>query len=374
MNVGFIGWRGMVGSVLMQRMIQEKDFTGLSPLFFSTSQIGGEPPLLPGVLTLPPLKDAFDLNELSGCDVIVSCQGGGYTEDIYPKLKKSGWKGYWIDAASTLRMEEDAVLILDPVNSSLIKDSLAKGVKTYVGANCTVSLMMMGLAGLFQNDLVEWISSMTYQAASGAGAKNMKELIAQMGHIYNKAGALADNPSASILETDACVTEAMRSIDNPTSEFGYPLAGSLLPWIDKEMGNGQSKEEWKGDVETNKILGNKPKVSVDGLCVRISSMRCHSQGLTIQLRKSIDERDLYAIIAEAHEWVHVIPNDRESSLKFLTPAAVSGSLDIPIGRLRPMKTGKNIYSAFTVGDQLLWGAAEPLRRMVVILKEYGKTL
>jgi aspartate-semialdehyde dehydrogenase len=367
MNVGLIGWRGMVGSVLVERMLAERDFDLIDPVFFSTSQTGTEGPSV-GKRT-PAVKNAKDLAELKACDVLISCQGGDYTKEIYPKLRQAGWNGYWIDAASSLRMKDHAVLILDPVNRDVIDRALTAGVKDYVGPNCTVSLMLMAMTGLFRAGLVEWVTSMTYQAASGAGAKNMRELIAQMGRLHASVAEPLANPASAILDIDRGVTAALRSADMPTAEFqGHPLAGSLLPWIAEDLGNGQSKEEWKAMAEGNKILGS-TGIPMDGLCVRISSMRCHSQALTIKLTRDVPLAEIESRLANAHEWVSVIPNDKESSLRELTPAAVTGTLRVPIGRLRKMYMGGDYLTAFTVGDQLLWGAAEPLRRMLRILLE-----
>jgi len=368
MKVGFVGWRGMVGSVLMERMQAENDFANIEPVFFTTSNIGGAAPAV--ATGLPALKDAYSVDDLKQLDAIVTCQGGDYTNEIFPKLRSSGWKGYWIDAASSLRMQDDAIIVLDPVNQNVIEDGIAKGVKNYIGGNCTVSLMLMGLGGLFHAGLVEWVSSMTYQAASGAGAQNMRELISQMGTLHaSVAGKLAD-PKSAILEIDRIIAETMRGDDLPKANFGHPLAGSLLPYIDKQWENGQSKEEWKGQAETNKILGRDGNpIPVDGLCVRIGAMRCHSQALTIKLNKDVPLSDIEALIANANQWAKVVPNDRESSMRDLTPTAVTGTLEIPVGRLRKMNMGPQYLSAFTVGDQLLWGAAEPLRRVLRILKE-----
>ena len=370
LRVGIVGWRGMVGSVLVQRMREERDFDHFEPVFFSTSQAGGEGPKIGADTGL--VQHANDLEALGSLQVIVSCQGGDYTNDIYPKLRRAGWGGYWIDAASALRMNDDSVIVLDPVNMPLVKDSLAKGGKNFIGGNCTVSLMLMGVAGLFQHDLVEWMTSMTYQAASGAGAANMRELAQQMARVGDSAKKLLADPASSALDIDREVTEAIRAPGLPKANFGHPLAASLLPWIDKDLGNGQSREEWKGQAETNKILGRAGKpVPVDGICVRIGAMRCHSQALTIKLRRDVPLGELEGMIAEANEWVKVIPNRREESLAELTPAAVSGKLSVPIGRLRKLPMGGDYLAAFTVGDQLLWGAAEPLRRMLRILLESG---
>ncbi len=366
LKVGFVGWRGMVGSVLMQRMMEENDFGDIEPQFFTTSQVGGKGPNV-GKDT-PALLDAKDINALKAMDVIVSCQGGDYTSDIFPQLRNAGWNGHWIDAASTLRMEKDAVIILDPVNMHVIKDALSKGGKNWVGGNCTVSLMLMALNGLFKADLVEWATSMTYQAASGAGAQNMRELLKQMGEAHRVASELLNNPASAILDIDREVAGTLRDEAFPKAHFGVPLAGSLIPWIDKDLGNGQSKEEWKGGVETNKILGREANpIVIDGLCVRIGAMRCHSQALTIKLKKDVPLNEITQMLAEANQWAKVVPNEREISMRELTPAAVTGTLTTPVGRLRKLAMGGEYLSAFTVGDQLLWGAAEPLRRMLRIL-------
>ncbi|HKI63360.1 MAG TPA: aspartate-semialdehyde dehydrogenase [Burkholderiales bacterium] len=370
MRVGIVGWRGMVGSVLVQRMREERDFDHFEPVFFSTSQAGGEGPRIGR--DSGPVQNAKDLEALRSLPVIVSCQGGDYTNDVYPRLRRAGWGGYWIDAASALRMNDDSVIVLDPVNMPLVKDSLAKGGKNFIGGNCTVSLMLMGVAGLFQHDLVEWMTSMTYQAASGAGAANMRELAQQMARVGDSAKKLLADPATSALDIDRAVTEAIRAPGLPKASFGHPLAASLLPWIDKDLGNGQSREEWKGQAESNKILGRAERpVPIDGICVRIGAMRCHSQALTIKLRRDVPLGELEGMIAEANEWVKVVPNRREESLAELTPAAVSGKLSVPIGRLRKLPMGGDHLAAFTVGDQLLWGAAEPLRRMLRILLESG---
>jgi aspartate-semialdehyde dehydrogenase len=365
MRVGLIGWRGMVGSVLMQRMREEHDFDHVEAVFFTTSNVGGEsPPEGRGV----PLRDAQNVDELMEMEAIISCQGGDYTTGIFPKLRAAGWQGYWIDAASTLRMEKDAVIILDPVNHAVIEQALAQGKKDFIGGNCTVSLMLMALGGLFQNDLVEWVTSMTYQAASGAGAQNMRELLMQMGEAHRVAKSLLDDPASAILDIDREVAGTLRDDRFPTAQFGVPLAGSLIPWIDKDLGNGQSKEEWKGKAETNKILGRESNpIPVDGLCVRIGAMRCHSQALTIKLKQDVALDEIEAMLASANDWVKVVPNQREVTMRELTPAAVTGKLTVPVGRLRKMDMGCEYLSAFTVGDQLLWGAAEPLRRMLRIL-------
>lgn len=366
LKVGFVGWRGMVGSVLMQRMMEENDFSAIEPQFFTTSQVGGVAPNVGK--DSPALKNANDIAELAKMDVIVTCQGGDYTGDIFPKLRNAGWQGHWVDAASTLRMDKDAVIILDPVNMHVIKDALSAGGKNWVGGNCTVSLMLMALNGLFKADLVEWVTSMTYQAASGAGAQNMRELLNQMGEAHFAASKLLADPASAILDIDRTIAGTLRDDKFPTANFGVPLAGSLIPWIDSDLGNGQSKEEWKGGVETNKILGrqNNP-IPIDGLCVRIGAMRCHSQAMTIKLRKDVPLDEISQMLAEANQWAKVIPNQREASMRALTPAAVTGQLDTPVGRLRKLNMGDDYLSAFTVGDQLLWGAAEPLRRMLRIL-------
>lgn len=368
LKVGFVGWRGMVGSVLMQRMMEENDFALIEPQFFTTSQEGGQAPNVGK--DSPPLKSAHNVADLKPMDVIVSCQGGDYTSEVFPKLRADGWAGHWIDAASTLRMEKDAVIILDPVNMHVIQDAYAKGNKNWVGGNCTVSLMLMALNGLFKANLVEWASSMTYQAASGAGAQNMRELIKQMGVVNQSVSGLLADPASAILEIDKTVADTIRSDAFPTPHFGVPLAGSLIPWIDKDLGNGQTKEEWKGGVETNKILGREANpILIDGLCVRIGAMRCHSQALTIKLAKNVPLDEITHMLSEANAWAKVIPNEREASIRQLTPAAVTGTLNTPVGRLRKLAMGDDYLSAFTVGDQLLWGAAEPLRRMLRILVE-----
>ncbi|MBC7755688.1 MAG: aspartate-semialdehyde dehydrogenase [Bdellovibrio sp.] len=370
LKVGFVGWRGMVGSVLMQRMIEENDFVEIEPQFFTTSNIGGAAPKIGK--DSPALKDAGSINNLKQMDVIITCQGGDYTSDIFPQLRASGWKGHWIDAASTLRMENEAVIILDPVNMHVIKDALANGGNNWVGGNCTVSLMLMALNGLFKADLIEWVTSMTYQAASGAGAQNMRELLNQMGEAHFAASKMLADPASAILDIDRTIAGTLRDSNFPTANFGVPLAGSLIPWIDKDLGNGQSKEEWKGFVETNKILGRKSDsalkpIPIDGLCVRIGAMRCHSQAMTIKLKKDVPLDEISQMLAEANEWAKVIPNEREASMRQLTPAAVTGTLTTPVGRLRKLNMGAEYLSAFTVGDQLLWGAAEPLRRMLRVL-------
>jgi aspartate-semialdehyde dehydrogenase len=364
MRVGIVGWRGMVGSVLQQRMREEKDFDYFEPVFFSTSQSGQDAPMGTGKL-----KDASDLGELGAMDAIVSCQGGDYTTATYKSLRSSGWKGYWIDAASTMRMDEDAVIILDPVNHDVIDRALTSGVKNYIGGNCTVSLMLMGIVGLFRAHLVEWVSSMTYQAASGAGAPNMRELLLQMGELSGTVAKELSDPASAILDIDRKISAKLRDGSMTTKAFGYPLAGSVLPWIDKEYPDGQSREEWKGFVETNKILGTAKPIPVDGICARIGSMRCHSQGLTIKLTRDAPMEEIEALIASGNEWAKLIPNNKAESLSGLTPAAVSGTLSVPVGRLHKMRMGPEYLAAFTCGDQLLWGAAEPLRRMLRILIE-----
>lgn len=365
-KVGIIGWRGMVGSVLMDRMREENDFAHIEPIFFTTSQAGQVAPDI-GV-EVPLLTSAFDIDVLREMDIIVTCQGGDYTKEVYPQLRKEGWNGYWIDAASALRMQDNAIIVLDPVNMSVVKDGLANGVKDYIGGNCTVSLMLMSLGGLFKSDLVEWASAMTYQAASGAGAQNMRELIRQMGAINGSVAETLANPSSAILDIDRQVTETLRSASFPVDSWRYPLAASLHPYIDSQLANGQSREEWKSQAETNKILNREGHpVPLDGLCVRVGSMRCHSQALTIKLTEAVPMDEIESMLAEANPWAQVIPNDKESSMKHLTPAAVTGGLNVPVGRLRKMNMGDQYLSAFTVGDQLLWGAAEPLRRMLRIL-------
>lgn len=369
-RVGFVGWRGMVGSVLMQRMLEERDFDHIAePVFFTTSQAGKPGPDIGK--TIPALKDARDITELQQMDAIISCQGGDYTTEVYAKLREAGWKGYWIDAASTLRMADDSIIVLDPVNQQVIEQGLAKGIKTYVGGNCTVSLMLMGLGGLFRENLVEWVSSMTYQAASGAGAQNMRELISQMGQIESSVSTELADPASAILDIDRKVVETMRSGAFKTDNFGVPLAGSLIPWIDKAVEAGQSKEEWKGFVETNKILGRSDSpIAIDGTCVRIGAMRCHSQAFTIKLKQNVPMDDIESIIASANDWVKLVPNEREATIRELSPTQVTGTLSVPVGRLRKMKMGPDYLNAFSVGDQLLWGAAEPLRRMLRILMQH----
>jgi len=364
MKVGLIGWRGMVGSVLMQRMREEKDFDLIEAVFFTTSNAGGAAPAEGrGV----PLKDARNLDELKAMDVLISCQGGDYTTGIFPRLRASGWNGYWIDAASTLRMEKDAVIILDPVNLDLIRKSLANGGKNFIGGNCTNSILLMGLGGLFHAGLVEWVSSMTYQAASGAGAQNMRELLQQMGVAHASVADMLAEANSPILEIDRRLTAAMRSSAMPIEHFGAVLAGSLIPWIDKQLDNGQSKEEWKGCAEVNKILGTEQVIPVDGLCVRIGAMRCHSLALTLKLRRNLPLAEIEALIQGGNSWVKFVPNQRELTVRELNPVAVAGKLDIAVGRVRKMEMGAEYVSAFVCGDQLLWGAAEPLRRMLRIL-------
>ncbi len=359
----------MVGSVLMGRMREENDFAGIEePVFFTTSQVGQKGPDIGR--DIPPLKDARAIDELKQMDVIVTCQGGAYTNEVYPKLREAGWQGYWVDAASSLRMKDHSVIVLDPVNDNVIRDALKTGVKDYIGGNCTVSLMLMAMGGLFSEDLVEWVTAMTYQAASGAGARNMRELISQMGALEDAVADKLADPNSAILEIDRTVAETMRAAAFPTQNFGVPLAGSLIPWIDVALENGQSKEEWKGFAETNKILGRSGNpVPIDGTCVRIGAMRCHSQALTVKLRKDLPLDEIESILGEANNWVKVIPNEREVTVQELSPTKVTGSLSVPVGRLRKMNLGGEYLNAFTVGDQLLWGAAEPLRRMLRILLE-----
>jgi aspartate-semialdehyde dehydrogenase len=373
LRVGFVGWRGMVGSVLMQRMREEKDFAHIEPVFFTTSNVGGKGPDVG--TDVAALKDAKSIEDLRQMDVVLTCQGGDYTNEVFPQLRATGWNGYWIDAASSLRMKDDAIIVLDPVNRKVIDEGLSRGVKNYIGGNCTVSLMLMALGGLFENDLIEWATSMTYQAASGAGAQNMRELISQMGRIHGSVADLLADPASAILDIDRKVAETIRSDDFPTKNFrNTALAGSLIPWIDVPYENGQSKEEWKGGAECNKILG-KPafrtpgSVPIDGLCVRIGAMRCHSQAMTIKLRRDVPLDEVSDMLGKANDWVRVVPNDRERSERELTPAAVTGHLHVPVGRLRKLAMGGEYLTAFTVGDQLLWGAAEPLRRMLRILIE-----
>ena len=369
--VGLVGWRGMVGSVLMQRMQDEGDFDHIEPVFFTTSNPGGDAPKMAKNETK--LKSATDIAELAKCEIIISCQGGDYTTEVFPQLRAAGWNGYWIDAASTLRMKDDAVIVLDPVNLDVIRSAMSRGVKNFIGGNCTVSCMLMGLGGLFKNDLVDWMTSMTYQAASGGGAQHMRELLTQFGTINGSVKHLLDDPASAILEIDRTVLATQHGLSaDETKQFGVPLGGNLIPWIDKDLGNGQSKEEWKAGAETNKILGRgegfgSTAIPVDGLCVRIGAMRCHSQALTIKLKKDVPLDEINDIIASDNEWVKFVPNTREASVVDLTPAAVTGTLRIPVGRVRKMSMGPEYLSAFTVGDQLLWGAAEPLRRMLRIV-------
>lgn len=366
-KVGLVGWRGMVGSVLMQRMQEERDFDVIDPVFFSTSQTGQAGPDIGKPVAL--LKDANNIADLAEVDIIITCQGGDYTKAVFPKLREAGWQGYWIDAASSLRMDEKSVIILDPVNRKVIENAIADGKKDFVGGNCTVSLMLMALGGLFEQDLIEWASPMTYQAASGAGAQNMRELISQMGAIHRSVADHLANPASAILEIDRIVAETMRGESYPVDHFGVPLGGSLIPWIDTQLPNGQSREEWKAEAEANKILGRNEsnRIPVDGLCVRIGAMRCHSQAITLKLKQDLPMSDIQSIIAAANDWVKVIPNEKEITVKELTPARVTGTLTVPVGRLRKLSMGPQYLSAFTVGDQLLWGAAEPLRRMLRIL-------
>ena len=365
-RVGLVGWRGMVGSVLMQRMREENDFAHIEPVFFTTSNVGGKAPEF--AAGAPALKDARNIDELKSLDIIISCQGGVYTNEVFPRLRAAGWTGHWIDAASSLRMKDDCVIILDPVNMDVIKDALAGGGRNWIGGNCTVSLMMMALGGLFKAGLIEWMTSMTYQAASGAGAQNMRELLSQMGETHRVVKNLLDDPASAILDIDREVAGILRDENFPTANFGVPLAGSLIPWIDKDLGDGQSREEWKGQAETNKILGRSATpIPVDGLCVRIGAMRCHSQAITVKLARDVPLDEIEDLLAAHNDWVKVVPNQREVTLRELTPTAVTGTLTVPVGRLRKLSMGPQYLSAFTVGDQLLWGAAEPLRRMLRIL-------
>ena len=369
--VGLVGWRGMVGSVLMDRMQAEKDFDLIEPVFFSTSNAGGAAPSM--AKNEKTLKDAHDIEALKKCDVIITCQGGDYTSEVFPKLRAAGWKGHWIDAASTLRMKDDAVIVLDPVNLPVIKAALAKGGNNWIGGNCTVSCMLMGVGALYKAGLVEWMSTQTYQAASGGGAQHMRELLTQYGTLNAEVRALLDDPKSAILEIDRLVAAKQRALSPAEmANFGVPLGGSLIPWIDKDLGNGVSREEWKGMAETNKIMGQgegfgTPAVPVDGFCVRVGAMRCHSQALTFKLKKDVPVADIEAMIAADNEWVQVVPNNREDTLKYLTPVAVTGTMTIPVGRIRKLAMGPDYVGAFTIGDQLLWGAAEPLRRMLRIL-------
>lgn len=367
--VGLVGWRGMVGSVLMERMQAEGDFALIEPIFFTTSNVGGKAPeKLAKNETL--LKDAHDIETLKRCDIVITCQGGDYTNAVFPKLREAGWKGHWIDAASSLRMNDDSVIILDPVNMPVIKNSLSKGGKNWIGGNCTVSCMLMGVGALFKAGLVEWMSTQTYQAASGGGAQHMRELLKQYGTLNKEVSSLLDDPKSAILEIDRKVVEKQRNLTSEeTANFGVPLGGSIIPWIDKDLGNGVSREEWKGMAETNKILGSSKEIPVDGFCVRIGAMRCHSQALTFKLKKDVPVDEISAMITEDNSWVKVVPNTREATIKDLTPVAISGTLTIPVGRIRKLAMGPEYLGAFTIGDQLLWGAAEPLRRMLRILIE-----
>ena len=364
-KVGLVGWRGMVGSVLMQRMVEEKDFDHIDPVYFSTSAAGGKAPAFGGKEG-GALKDANNIDELKAMDIIISCQGGDYTTDIFPKLRAAGWDGYWIDAASTLRMEDNAVIVLDPVNDGVIRNALAKGVKNYIGGNCTNSILLMGVGGLFREGLVDWVSSMTYQAASGGGANHMRELLKGMGVINAAVADELATPSSAILEIDRKVAKTIRE-DVPHEFFPAPLAGGLIPWIDKQLDNGQTKEEWKGQAEVNKILGNSQVVPVDGLCVRIGAMRCHSLALTIKLKKDLPLAEIESIIQSGNPWVKFVANERGITEQELTPASITGGLKIGVGRVRKLNMGPEYVSAFVIGDQLLWGAAEPLRRMLRIL-------
>jgi len=368
LKIAFVGWRGMVGSVLMQRMLQEHDFKGFEPVFFSTSKPGGKGPDIG--MDIPPLKDAYDIGLLSKFDVIVTCQGGDYTKKVYPDIRKAGWDGYWIDSASALRMNEDSIIVLDPVNRPVIDKGLSSGIKAFAGGNCTVSLMLMALGGLFYGKQIEWISSMTYQAASGAGANNMRELVAQMAAIGKATGDLLADSASTAIAIDALVTKEILSASHPVEYFGAPLAASLIPWIDSLMESGQTREEWKGYAETNKILQADPPVPVDGICVRIGAMRCHSQGFTIKLKRDIPLDELTEMIEKGNDWVKIVPNDKASTLEHLTPAAVNGTLSVPVGRIRKMMLGPEYLTAYSVGDQLLWGAAEPIRRILNIIIEH----
>ena len=371
-RVGIVGWRGMVGSVLLERMRAERDFAGLEPEFFTTSQVG-EPAPDVGVAA-PPLADAYDTARLARHDVIVSCQGGDYTKQVLPRLREAGFRGYWIDAASAKRMDDDSVIVLDPVNRAVIDRAIAAGTKNFIGGNCTVSLMLMALHGLFRENLVEWMTSMTYQAASGAGARHMRELVLQMRTLGEAASAALDDPAATALDIDRAVTAKLRSDDFPHEQFGVPLAASLIPWIDRKLESGETREEWKGYAEANKILGTDSTgqpIPVDGLCVRVGAMRCHSQGFTVKLRRDVPLADVEALIAGANEWVKLVPNEQEATARELSPARVSGTLAVPVGRLRKLRLGGEFIGCFTVGDQLLWGAAEPLRRTLRILREHA---
>lgn len=371
LTVGLVGWRGMVGSVLIERMRQEKDFDGITPVFFSTSNAGGDAPSFDGIKTSQ-LKDAHDIEALAACDVIITCQGGDYTSKVHQPLRDSGWTGYWIDAASTLRMEDDSIIILDPVNRSVIDKALANGKKDFIGGNCTVSLMLMAIGELFNKGWVEWVSAMTYQAASGSGANNMRELIEGMGVLHEAVKDELADPASAILEIDKKIAQTQRSDDFPKQYFGVPLAGSLIPYIDSQLENKQSREEWKGGVETNKILGNSEadKIAIDGMCVRVGAMRCHAQGLTIKLKKDIPLEEIEAALKNSdNQWLDVVEDTKEAVINRLTPVAVTGTLTVALGRLRKLNMGPEYLGAFTVGDQLLWGAAEPLRRMLNIIRE-----
>lgn len=368
LRIGFVGWRGMVGSVLMERMMAERDFRDFEPLFFTTSSVGSSGPDVGHGRA--PLEDAYNVGLLSTFDIIVTCQGGDYTQKIHPQLRKNGWKGYWIDSASTLRMKKESIIILDPVNRNIIDAGLKSDIRTYVGGNCTVSLMLMALSGLFERGLVEWLTSMTYQAASGAGANYMRELVSQMAVLGGSSRDLLENPASTALEIDRLVTRLLRSNDFPIEHFGVPLAASLIPWIDRAVEFGQTREEWKGHAETNKILETKEPIPVDGICVRVGAMRCHSQGFTIKLKKDVPLNDILEIIRNGNDWVKIVPNDKESTIRSLTPAAVSGTLAVPVGRIHKMQMGPEYLTAFSCGDQLLWGAAEPLRRMLNILIQH----
>jgi len=367
LKIGFVGWRGMVGSVLMDRMREESDFKGFEPVFFTTSNVGGTGPDVG--MDIPPLKDAFDAALLSSMDIVITCQGGDYTKKIYPELRKSGWNGYWIDSASALRMIDESIIVLDPVNRDVIDSSLSSGIKTYVGGNCTVSLMLMALSGLFDEGLVAWISSMTYQSASGAGAKHMKELISQMSILGDASKELMADPASTAIAVDEIISRELRGTGFPIENFSAPLAASLIPWIDSPMESGQTREEWKGSVETNKILQTETAIPVDGMCVRVGAMRCHSQGFTIKLTQDVPLDEVSGMIAGGNDWVRLVSNDKESTLAHLTPAAVNGTLTVPVGRVRKMLMGPEYVAAFSVGDQLLWGAAEPIRRILKIVIE-----
>lgn len=367
--VGLVGWRGMVGSVLMQRMRDENDFALIEPVFFTTSNKGGAAPSW--AQGAGPLQDAYDIDALKKLPIILTAQGGDYTSEVYPKLRGAGWDGIWIDAASTLRMNDDAIIVLDPVNRAVIDAALAKGTKNFIGGNCTVSCMLMGLGGLFEHGLIDWMTSMTYQAASGGGAQHMRELLTQFGLLNGHVKHLLDDPASAILEIDRSILARQQDGSLPQEHFGVPLAGNLIPWIDKDLGNGMSKEEWKGGAETNKILGlgsafGSKEIPIDGLCVRIGAMRCHSQALTIKLKRDVPLDEIEGMLRDNNPWSKVVPNTREDSMKSLTPVAVTGTLTIPVGRMRKLSMGPDYLSAFTVGDQLLWGAAEPLRRMLRI--------